>query len=93
MIDPSDDVTLPLPVATNTPIAMHFMSEHRLYRMVLMRDLFGDWVLMQSWSSRFSRLGGGQTTPVESAEAGLERMQHIAKIRENHGYRRVNSQI
>ncbi len=86
MTDPHDDVTLPLPVATDTPIPMRFVSENRLYSMTLTRDLFGDWVLVHSWSGRFNRRGGGRIRAVASLADGLKRMKRVAKIREKHGY-------
>lgn len=90
MTDPNDDVTLPLPVATDTPLTMRFVSDRRLYAMTLTRDLFGDWVLIQSWSGRYNRRGGQLTKPVPSYEAGIMRMKEIAKLREKHHYQPVD---
>ena len=50
MIDPADDLTRPLPVASTCPIRMQFAAPDRLHTVVLMQDLFEQWVLIQGWA-------------------------------------------
>ena len=45
MIDPTDTVTLPLPVTTETPIRMRFASADHSYAAWLTQDLFGTWTV------------------------------------------------
>lgn len=82
MIDPADTVTLGLP----QPTRMQFVSETRVYTVLLDQDLLGDWTVMQSWGGKSNRRGGGKVTHVESFEAGLKLLQAIAKRRGQHGY-------
>lgn len=89
MIDLVDSVTQPLPVTTGSPILQRFVSEDRLYTVMLTRDLFGDWVLMQAWGGRFNARGGGMSRPVENFEAGLALLTAITKRRQQRGYQLV----
>ena len=86
MIDPIDQVTLPLPVTTHSPIRLRFASPERLYDAVLMQDLFEDWLVIQCWSGRQTRNGGMKTTVVEDFEAGKDILDAITKRRLNRGY-------
>jgi hypothetical protein len=86
MIDPADSVTAPLP----QPTRMHFQAETRVYTAVLDQDLFGDWVVCQSWAGKENRRGGGKITHVGSFEDGMRLLQSIAKRRARHGYQQRN---
>ena len=63
-----------------------FESPTRWYVAELMQDLWGQWVIRKSWGGRHNAMGNSQTEPVESYEAGLERMARLAKERARRGY-------
>ncbi len=86
MIDPLDQVTLPLPVATDTPVRRHFVSRERAYSVMLTQDLFGDWVVMLAWCGRHTKKGGGTTRPVTDVANGLAMLENIIRQREKRGY-------
>ncbi|MBI1890941.1 MAG: hypothetical protein HYS18_09860 [Burkholderiales bacterium] len=81
-----DTKTLPLPVETDTPIKLQFSSPTKLFAAMLAKDLFGDWVVMQVWGSKFTRNSGRMSIPVKSVAEGIEVLKDIAKSREKHGY-------
>ncbi len=89
MIDPVDSVTQPLPVTSDSPILQRFASVDRLYAVMLTRDLFGDWVLVQTWGGRGNARGGGMSRPVENFEAGLALLTTITRRRQQRGYQLV----
>jgi hypothetical protein len=62
-----------------------------MYSVMLERDLFGDWVVVQSWGSRFSQRGGGITQVVASFEEGVAFLQKISQRRQQRGYLPVDS--
>lgn len=88
MIDPVDQVTRPLPVATASPIRMQFSGDERVHTVVLMQDLFEQWIIIQGWAGRFSR-GGGRTRPCNSLEEGIETLQAIAHRHQKRGHTRM----
>ncbi|GAA4026665.1 hypothetical protein [Actimicrobium antarcticum] len=90
MIDPVDGLTRPLPVHSESPIRQHFVSADSRHTALLTRDLFGDWIVMQAWSSKRNRRGGGKTHAVDNFDAGLAALASIAKIRRQRGYQLVD---
>ncbi|WP_343032198.1 WGR domain-containing protein [Allochromatium palmeri] len=62
-------------------------EKQRYYSVALVRDLFGDWTLLQCWGGIGSHLGGQRLVWVESREAGLQQIMAIGKRRRQHGYR------
>lgn len=84
MLDPDDNLTLPLPVTA--PTRLRFVSPTRIYSASLTVDLLGDWIVTQAWCGRDSNRGGGKTVVVESEQKGLALLQAIAKRRRQHGY-------
>jgi hypothetical protein len=89
MIDTADDVTRPLPVATATPIRVRFAAADRLYTIILMQDLFEQWVIMQSWGGKQNQSGGGKTRPVENLEAGLAALAVIVRQHQKRGHEQL----
>lgn len=89
MIDPVDSVTRPLPVATATPIRMQFSGPDRLHTVVLMQDLFEQWIIIQGWAGKFDRCGGGKPRPCNSLEEGIEALRAIARRHQKQGYTQV----
>ena len=59
----------------------------RYYQAILMKDLFGEWILIMAWGALGSKHGGMRSTPVPSYAAGLARIVEIDKRRKRHGYR------
>ena len=86
MIDPVDDVTRPLPVATESPIRLQFSSPERIYTVILMQDLFKQWVILQAWSGKQHTGGGGRPRPFDNLEAGLVALAAIARKHERRGF-------
>lgn len=84
MLDPADNLTLPLPVTA--PTRLRFVSPTRIYIALLTVDLLGDWIVTQAWCGRDSNRGGGRTTVVASEEKGLALLEAIAKRRRQRGY-------
>ena len=70
-------------------ILQRFTSAHRMYSVMLAKDLFGDWVVVQSWGGRFSQRGGGMTQVVASFAEGFALLQKIGQRRRQRGYRRI----
>jgi hypothetical protein len=87
MIDPVDDLTRPLPVATACPIRMQFIAPDRVHTVVLMQDLFEQWIIIQAWAGKAHRRGsgGGKTRPFDSLEAGIAALQAIAQRHRKQG--------
>jgi hypothetical protein len=85
MIDPVDDVTGNLPVATESPIRLQFSSPEKLHTVLLMKDLFDQWVILQSWSGRREAKGGSKPLPCHNLEAGLDALSAIARTHRERG--------
>jgi len=79
MIDPIDDVTGHLPVATESPIRLQFASPEKLHTVLLMKDLLDQWVVLQTWSGKQEAKGGSKTLPCDNLEAGLDALSAIAR--------------
>ena len=86
MIDPVDEVTQSLPVATECPIRLRFSSADRVYTVILMQDLFQQWVILQAWSDKQNAGGGCKPLPFENLDAGLIALAAIAKQHQKRGY-------
>ena len=87
MIDPVDDVTRPLPVATESPIRLQFAApDERIHTVVLMQDLFQQWVILQTWGGKHNTSGGSKPQPFDSLDAGLAALTAIARRHEKRGY-------
>jgi hypothetical protein len=82
MVDPTDNVTKPLP----QPARLRFASNGRIYSAILTQDLLEDWTVIQSWGGKYNQRGGGQITHVPTFEAGVAMLHAIAIRREKHGY-------
>ena len=65
-------------------------QKQRYYQVALVRDLFGDWTLLQCWGSLGTHLGGHRLVCVASHEAGLKQIAAIGKRRHQHGYREAD---
>ncbi len=86
MIDPVDDVTGDLPVATESPIRLQFSSPEKLHTVLLMKDLFDQWVILQTWSGRQEARGGSKPLPCDNLEAGLNALSAIARTHRDRGF-------
>jgi hypothetical protein len=91
MIDPVDEVTQPLPVATECPIRLRFSSpDERIYTVILMQDLFKQWVIIQAWGGKQYTCGGSRLRPFDDLEAGLAALAAIARQHEKRGFLPLN---
>lgn len=86
MIDPVDDLTGDLPVASTSPIRLKFAAPEKTHTVLLMQDLFEQWVLMQAWGGRNDSRGGARTRAFESLEAGLAALSQIVNKYLKQGY-------
>lgn len=86
MIDPVDDVTGNLPVATESPIRLQFSSPEKLHTVLLMKDLFDQWVILQTWSGKQAARGGSKPLPCDTLEAGLSALSSIARGHRERGF-------
>ncbi|MGI4937823.1 MAG: hypothetical protein ACRYF5_13925 [Janthinobacterium lividum] len=77
MIDPVDDLTRDLPVASSSPIRLRFAAAGKTHTVLLMQDLLEQWVLMQAWGGRNESRGGARTRAFESLEAGLAALAQV----------------
>lgn len=90
MIDPVDDVTQPLPVATECAIRLRFSAPDRVYTVILMQDLFKQWVILQAWGGRQYTCGGSKPRSFDNLGAGLAALAAIAQRHERRGYRQID---
>jgi hypothetical protein len=65
-------------------------TKARYYQVELIRDLFGDWTLVQCWGGLGSRRGGMRMVWVPSYDAGWKQVERIGKRRITRGYQAVN---
>ena len=61
-------------------------EKQRYYSVELVRDLFGDWTVIQSWGGVGSKRGRVRIVWVPSHDAGVERLAAIGQRREKRGY-------
>jgi hypothetical protein len=91
MIDPVDIVTQPLPVATECPIRLQFTSpDERIYTVILMQDLFKQWVIIQAWGGKQNTSGGSKPRAFDNLDAGLVALAAIARQHEKRGFLPLN---
>ena len=86
MIDPVDDVTRPLPVATTSPIRLQFASPEGLQTVVLMQDLLEHWMLIQTWAGRRDVRRSPKTRLFDNHDAGLAALEALANRNRKAGY-------
>ncbi len=87
MIDTADTLTQSLDVMSDNLLWRRFVTDTRVYTVLLSRHLFGTWVLCQAWGSRVSERGGGRSTVVPNVAAGLAVIEVITRRRQRRGYR------
>ena len=87
MPDPVDGPALPPAPTADNPLRLAFASADRFYDAILMQDLFGTWVVVQSWCGRLTRRGGSMTKPVASFTEGQSVLDAILRQRLQRGYR------
>jgi predicted DNA-binding WGR domain protein len=85
MKDQVDNVTHSLPVTTECPIRLQFSSPERTYTILLMQDLFKQWVIMQTWSGKQQTSGGSKLRPFDDLETALAALAAIARQHEKRG--------
>ena len=80
-----------MPALAPVVARMRWVNEdkRRYYQAALVRDLFGDWVLVTAWGGLDSHLGKMASTAVESQADGQARMQALDRRRRQRGYRPV----
>lgn len=61
-------------------------NQQRFYRVELVRDLLGDYVLVRSWGSLKNRVGGTKYEIVKNIEEGRNRILLITKRRQRRQY-------
>lgn len=86
MIDPVDDLTQSLPVASESPIRLRFSSPERVVTVILMQDLFKQWVILQAWGGKNNTTGGSKPQSFDNLDAGLAALAAIARHHQQRGY-------
>lgn len=71
----------------------YWQSETRYYRIDVVKDLFGFWLLIRRWGGRYNARGQEKTIPVESYEVGIRLTENIARTRITHGYKEILLEI
>lgn len=66
-------------------------EKFRYYQADLVKDLFGDWLVITAWGGLGSKRGGMRNIYVPSYEVGLQQLAAIDKRRRQHGYRSVET--
>ncbi len=61
-------------------------NQQRFYRVEVVRDLLGDYVLIQSWGSLKNRLGRTKFEIIKNIEEGRDRISLIIKRRQQRQY-------
>jgi hypothetical protein len=84
--DPVDGPAFPPAATAGQPLRLAFASADRFYDAVLTQDLFGTWVVVQSWCGRFTRRGGAMTKPVANFTDGKIVLDAILRQRLQRGY-------
>jgi hypothetical protein len=58
-----------------------------VHTVVLMQDLFEQWIIIQAWAGKAHHRGsgGGKTRPFDSLEAGIAALQAIAQRHRKQG--------
>ena len=72
---------------------MYWINEtkRRYYQAEVVRDLFGEWVLVTAWGGMDSHRGRMRSTLLASYADGLERIEALDQRRRKRGYGRVLS--
>lgn len=65
----------------------HRRSDRRYYLALLHQDLWGGWVLTVVWGRSGTALGQVRNLPCNSYDAGVARLDEIARRRYRRGYR------
>jgi len=65
-------------------------QKRRYYRAWLAQDLLGDWVLVRTWGSLDSHLGGSAQELVPDCAAGQEALRRLDRRRRQRGYRQLS---
>ena len=74
------------------PLRFENLLKLRYYLIYLTQDLFGDWVIIKSWGG-INKMGGQiRSTPCNSYDAALTKIEEIKKMRLRHGYALVTGQ-
>jgi hypothetical protein len=94
MIDPVDrntlDLAVTVPTPVPTPLRMAFQTNERHYTLLLIQDLFDQWIVVRSWSGRWTNKGASKMTAVPNYESGFKYFKEVVKIRERRGYGRCD---
>lgn len=65
-------------------------QKRRWYTVYLIRDLFGDLILIRTWGSLDTQRGGEQRLLLNRPEDALPLLTTTANARKRHGYRLIN---
>lgn len=61
-------------------------EKHRYYRIIVAKDLLGDWIVTKIWGGINQKSGRATHTHCSSFEIAKEYVEKMAKIRKQHGY-------
>lgn len=69
-----------------TPIQRRLERGRRYYQVEVSQDLWGQWVLIQRWGRRGTRLGQTRRVPCTAYADALNLLARIQRRRLQHGY-------
>ena len=62
------------------------IGKQRYYKVILSRDLLGDWIVTKAWGHLHNASGRIVHLPFSSYKDALENIQKISKTRKQRGY-------
>ena len=78
-------------VSSQEPQLYLYESEQRYYKIILQRDLFGDWSVMRIYGGRYSKRGGSKMDNHLTYEEAISKIKLVDKQRRKRGYKLVNN--
>jgi hypothetical protein len=68
-------------------LSYEWITDTRYYRLELMQDLFGVWIITRTWRGRYSKCGNSKIISVSNQEQTQLWINRIHKERSKRGYR------
>ena len=66
-------------------------EKQRYYRVILAKDLFGEWIITKIWGGLNKAGGGAKHVPCQTFELGIKLIEKISKTRDQRGYTRIST--
>ena len=82
-------VCSPSPLRLDCWIRERWTTASRYYKVEIMQDLFGVWLVRRSWGGLMNHRGNSLSTPAESYEHACALLAEVEKRRTQRGYVRI----